>query len=120
LGVRADVKKKYSDEFKLMVIQDYYQSQLGVRSIALKHNLPSKNYINKWEAELKKKGLLPAEATKPEKAVARSKESLLRKDTRTTKEKQYEEEILALKAKVAYYESLESLKPFISKKKQEK
>lgn len=114
------VKRKYTDDFKLAVIEDYYQSQLGVRSIALKYNLPSKNYINNWEAELKKKGLLPQEATKPEKTVARTKESILRQDTRTAKEKQYEQEIEALKAKVAYYESLETLKPFISKKKQEK
>lgn len=114
------MRRKYSDEFKLAVIEDYYQSRLGVRSIALKYNLPSKNYINNWEKELKKKGLLPAEATKPDKTVARSKELLLRQDTRTAKEKQYEEEILALKAKVAYYESLESLKPFIGKKKQGK
>jgi len=119
-GGRKMVKRKYTDEFKLAVIEDYYQSQLGVRSIALKYNLPSKNYINNWEAELKKKGLLPQEATKPEKTVARTKESILRQDTRTAKEKQYEQEIEALKAKVAYYESLETLKPFISKKKQEK
>lgn len=42
------MNKKYSDEFKLSVIEDYYNSTLGVRAIALKYNLPSKNYINNW------------------------------------------------------------------------
>lgn len=40
------IKRKYTDEFKLKVVKDYYSSTLGVRSIALKYNLPSKNYIN--------------------------------------------------------------------------
>jgi transposase-like protein len=111
--------RKYTDEFKLSVVQDYYHSTLGVRAIAAKYNLPSKNYINKWEMQLIEKGLLPAEATKPVKTVARSKESIIRQDTRTARERQYEEEIQILKARVAYYESLESIKPFL-KKKQEK
>ena len=109
------MRKKYSDEFKLFVINDYYNSTLGVRSIALKHNLPSKNYINNWEKQLKKKGLLPPDATKPNKSVGRSKESILREDTRTPREKQYEEEIQILRAKIAYFESLEYMKPFLKK-----
>lgn len=110
------MKKKYLDEFKLAVIQDYYTSNLGVRAIAAKYNLPSKNYINNWEEQLKKKGLLPPDATKPNKGVARTKESILRADKRTPREKQYEEEIDALKAKVAYYEGLDWMKPFLKKK----
>ena len=47
--------RKYSDEFKLAVIEDYYNSPLGVRSIANKYDLPSKNYIGNWEKQLKKK-----------------------------------------------------------------
>ncbi len=109
------MKRKYSDEFKLSVIKDYYNSTLGVRAIASKYNLPSKNYINNWEKQLKKKGLLPPDATKPNKTVARSKESILRKDTRTPREKQLEEEIQVLKAKIAYYESLEKMQPFLKK-----
>jgi transposase-like protein len=109
--------RKYSDEFKMTVIQDYYNSTLGVRMIALKYNLPSKNYIERWEEYLKKKGLLNAEATKPIKSVARSKESIVRQDTRTPREKQYESEIQILKAKIAYLESLDSLQPFLKKSK---
>ncbi len=109
------MQRKYSDEFKLLVVNDYYDSTLGVRAIATKYNLPSKNYINRWEDQLKKKGLLPPDATKPNKATGRSKESITRKDDRTPREKQYEEEIEILKAKVAYLESLESLQPFLKK-----
>lgn len=112
------MNKKYSDEFKLSVIEDYYNSTLGVRAIALKYNLPSKNYINNWEKQLIKKGLLPPNSTKPNKSVGRSKESILRNDTRTPREKQYEEEIRILEAKIAYYESLEYMQQFIPKKKQ--
>jgi len=109
------MKKKYSDEFKLSVINDYYNSPLGVRAIALKYNLPSKNYINNWEKQLKKKGLLLPDSTKPNKSVGRSKEPILREDTRTPREKQYEEEIQILKAKIAYYENLDRMQPFLKK-----
>lgn len=112
------MQKKYPDEFKLLVLEDYYTSPLGVRSIALKYNLPSKNYINKWEKELINKGLLPEGTTKPIKAVGRSKEALTRKDTRTQREVYYENEINRLKAHIDYLESLESLQPFICKKKE--
>lgn len=110
------MKKMYSDEFKLLVVKDYYTSTLGVRSIALKYNLPSKNYINNWEKELIAKGLLPDGSTKPNKAVGRSKEHVTREDIRTERELQYENEIAQLKAKLDYLESLEHLKPFITKK----
>lgn len=107
--------KKYSDQFKLSVVEDYYSSPFGVRAIAAKYGLSSKNLINDWEVQLKKRGLLPPDATKPNKASGRTKEKVLREDTRTPREKQYEEEIQALKARVAYYENLESLQPFLKK-----
>lgn len=110
------MNKKYSDEFKLSVVLDYYNNSLGVRATATKYNLPSKNYINNWEQQLIEKGLLPADSTKPEKSVARSKESIFYKDDRTAREKQYEDEIELLRARVAYLEGLESLKPFLKKK----
>lgn len=109
------MKEKYSDEFKLKVVQDYYNSPLGVRLIALKYNLPSKNYINNWEKYLIKKGLLPEGSTKPNKTVGRAPEVVVRHDDRTNREKQYEEQIRELKARVKYLESLETLKPFLKK-----
>lgn len=109
------MKKVYSDEFKKSIIDDYYSSPLGVRAIAQKYGLPSKNYINKWEQYLKKNGILPSNATKPNKAAGRSKETVAYRDDRTEREKQYEAEILALKARVEYFESLECIQPFLKK-----
>lgn len=114
------MSKKYTDEFKLSVVQDYYNSTLGVRAIALKYNLPSKNYINKWEDYLKKIGLLSSDATKPNKSAGRTKEPVMREDTRTPREKQYEEEIQALKARIAYFEGLDYMQPFLKKKPESK
>ena len=111
------MKRTYSDEFKLSVINDYYNSSLGVRAIAAKYNLPSKNYITNWEQYLKKKGLLPVDATKPVKTVGRAKEPVVRHDNRTELERQYEAEIETLKARVAYYESLEYMQPYLKKTK---
>lgn len=111
------MKKKYSDEFKLMVINDYYNSPLGVRAITNKYKLPSKNYIPRWEEQLKRKGILPPDAAKPNKAAGRSKDSVVYEDTRTPREKEYEARIQVLEAKIAYFESLEYLKPFIKKVK---
>jgi len=109
--------KKYTDEFKLKVIKDYYKSDVGVRIIARMYGLPSKNYINNWEEQLKKKGLLPKDATKPDKTSGPSKNSLSLEDNKTPKEKQLELENMQLRAKIEYFESLEYMKPFISKKK---
>src|SRR6056297_4178203 len=95
---------KYSDAFKLEVVRDYYNSPLGVRSIALKYNLPSKNYINNWEKYLIKKELLPPGSTKPNKTPGRTSETILRADDRTEREKRYEQEI-------------RELKPFVKKKR---
>lgn len=117
LNLRGDImSRKYSDEFKLSVVLDYYNSPLGVRMIASKYDLPSKNYIERWEEYLKRKGMLAPEATKEIKSVGRSKESIAREDIRTPREKQYQAEIEVLKAKVEYLESLESLQPFLKKK----
>jgi len=110
------MKERYSEAFKLMVIEDYYQNTLGVRAIALKHGLPSKNYIKKWEDELKRKKLLSEDETKPVKAAGRSKESIIRKDDRTEREKLYEDKIRRMEARIAYLESLEALQPFLKKK----
>ena len=66
---------------------------------------------------MKKKRLLPPDATKPNKAVARTKESTLREDNRTPREKQYEAEIERMQARIDYLESLESLQPFLKKNK---
>ena len=75
----------------------------------------------RWSHFTEKKGLLSPGATKPNKTASRSPEPITRKDDRTERERQYELEIETLKARIAYYESLESLQPFLKKtKKSEK
>ena len=100
------IKRRYTNEFKLSVVKDYYDSPLGVPAIASKYNIPSKNYIKQRETQLKKKGLLPPDATKPKKTTGRTKNTTLYEDEKTPRKKQYEKnekEIQILKAKVAYY-----------------
>ncbi|MDR5658544.1 transposase [Serpentinicella sp. ANB-PHB4] len=109
--------KKYTDEFKLQVIKDYYQSDIGVRAIARRYELPSKNYINNWEKQLKKKGLLPEDASKLHKTAGPSKNSHIPHASKTTREKQLEAENIRLKAQIEYLESIKYMKPFLSKKK---
>lgn len=53
------MNRKYTNEFKLEVIGDYYTNDLGVRQTAAKWGLPSKNYIESWELYLKRKNLIP-------------------------------------------------------------
>ena len=87
-----------------------------INEIAKKYNLPSKNYISNWEQQLKDKGVLDRIATKPHKTVGRAKESVVYEDDRTEREKQYEDEIEALRARVAYFEKLDYMQPFLKKK----
>lgn len=54
---------KYSEEFKLMVIREYKEGELGVRSLAKKHGIKAKSLLGRWinlfekfgEAGLKRK-----------------------------------------------------------------
>lgn len=55
------VHKNYTDEFKLQVVKDYLKSSLGIRSIAKKYGLPSKNYITRWRDDFIKKGLISSD-----------------------------------------------------------
>ena len=108
------INKRYSDEFKLQVIKEYLNSSLGCRTIAKKYNLPSKNYINNWEKELIKKGLITSE----ECYKSQNKTfSLNKPDKKTAYEKQLEKENLRLRAELAYYEELKRLIDEDSKKK---
>lgn len=111
------MNKKYTDEFKLLVIKDYYESDIGVRAIARKYNLPSKNYINNWENQLKRKGLLPEDAEKPNKTSGPSSNSLNLEPAKTPRERELEIENMQLRARIEYFESLDYMKPFIPKKK---
>lgn len=97
---------RYSDEFKLQVIQDYLNGDLGCRLIAKKYNLPSKNYISNWEKQLKRKGLLPNDSKRKfHKITPKSMNKILK----TPYELQLERQNSQLKAELAYLKELKKL-----------
>lgn len=97
---------KYSDEFKLQVIQEYLNGDLGCRLLAKKYNLPSKNYIANWEKQLKKKGLLPSNSKRK---YHKGSQKSLNKIKKTPYELQLERQNLELKAELAYLKELKKL-----------
>lgn len=105
--------KQYTDEFKLEVVNDYLNSELGCRAIAKKYNLSSKNYIERWQKQLIEKGLIDKNIKPKTKKATHNK--LI--NSKTEYEKKLEKENLELKAKLAYYKELEKLGVDIHKKK---
>lgn len=93
------VRNKYSDEFKLAVVKEYYEGQLGVRALAKKYNLPSKNYISNWIVKLKKEGKIPKDWTVTRTSNSKDAEAAKGK---TAYEKELEKENEYLKAKIAF------------------
>jgi transposase len=101
-------KNKYSEEFKLNIVNEYYEGSLGVRLLARKYNLPSKNYITNWIKELKSKGLIPIERSvyrssgtiRDEKVSAMSK---------TPYEKELEKKVIRLEAELAVVNEFKKL-----------
>lgn len=108
-------KREYSDEFKLKVVEEYFNGPLGCRNLAEKYNLPSKNYIFNWRDQLIKKGLFKAEFIK--KDYTKIQKANAKKEAKTAYEKQLEKENFELKARLAYYKELEKLIDDDSKKK---
>lgn len=42
------MSKKFSDELKFTIVQDYLNGTLGYRSLATKHEISDKNLIRTW------------------------------------------------------------------------
>lgn len=57
-------RKIYDIEFKLQVVKAYFEGPDGMRLVARSFGLPTKNYIDNWIKELKKKGLIPENMAK--------------------------------------------------------
>lgn len=106
-------QKAYSDNFKLEVVNEYLNGDLGCRLIARKYNLPSKNYIHRWKDELIKKGLLE---DKMKKNINRETHNSVQ-NKKSEYEKKLERENLELRARLAYYQELEKLGVDVHKKK---
>lgn len=97
---------KYSDDFKLQVINEYFNGELGCRLLAKKYNLPSKNYITNWQNQLIKKSLL---SHKPKKISHKGGKVHDLSNKKTPYEKKLERENFELKAELAYLNELKKL-----------
>lgn len=99
-------KNVYSDEFKLAVVKEYFEGNLGVRLLAKKYNLPSKNYITNWINKFKKEGKIPSDISR-DKTKTSSKKST--NSVKTEYEKQLEKKVYELEAKLAVLKKYEEI-----------
>lgn len=92
----------------MQVVLDYYENELGVRNTSLKWGLPSKNYIEKWQEQLKLSGDIPFDACKKIKVLGQPKREIAEKlPHKTEREKLLEKENVILRAKLDLYSELE-------------
>lgn len=114
------IRKNYSDEFKLEVVRAYLDGVHGVRMVATTYGLPSKNYIERWMADLIERGLLDkAEIKKKAKSGQGKREAgynAYRAGKKSEREKQLEKENLRLQAEVAFLKKLRELRGVDSSK----
>ena len=102
------MSQKYSEEFKLSVVKEYYEGNLGVRLLAKKYNLPSKNYITKWINHFKDIGMIPKDASVSRtshtstKAVEKSK-------AKSPYEKELEKKLERMEAELAFYKKCDEI-----------
>ena len=99
------MNKKYSEEFKLSVVNEYYEGNLGVRKLAEKYKLPSKNYITEWIKQFKENGIIPQDATP---SIGRKKDTNPKRE-KTPYEKELEKKLERAEAELAFYKKCDEL-----------
>lgn len=102
------MNKKYSEEFKLSVVKEYYDGDLGVRLLASKYNLPSKNYITNWIKHFKDKGIIPQEAS-ASRISSKSKKNTSTSKIKTAYEKELEKRLQLVEAELAFYKKCDEI-----------
>ena len=102
------MNSKYSEEFKLSVVKEYYEGNLGVRLLAKKYNLPSKNYITNWINHFKENGLIPKNASVSRTSCTSTKLTLESK-SKTPYEKELEKKLAMLETELAFYKKCDEL-----------
>ena len=103
-------KKIYSMNFKLAVLNYYYQSGLGMLDVAIKFNLPSDGIISRWKKEFDtfgSDGLKPKQKGRP--SMSKKKPSKKKQARPLTREKQLEHENELLRAELAFIKKLRAL-----------
>ena len=107
------VKREYSQEFKLSVIQEYLRSPHGIRVVSRSYGLPSKNYITRWVQEMITVGLITKDelvaAGKKSSAGKASKKHPYQVHTPSPREKMLEQENLRLRAEIDFLKKLQEI-----------
>lgn len=107
------IKREYSQEYKLSVIQEYLRSPHGIRVVARSFGLPSKNYITNWLKELLALGMVSEEEL-----IAAGKKSTASRGIKShpyevhllaPREKMLEQENLRLRAELDFLKKLEEI-----------
>jgi transposase-like protein len=58
------MSRRYSLEYKKSAVMTYYNSKNGLRVVAKELGLSSKSYLERWDKELKDKGIIPKDLKK--------------------------------------------------------
>lgn len=98
------MNQKYSEEFKLSVVKEYYEGNLGIRTLAQKYNLPSKNYITNWIKYFKENGTIPQDAS-----ASRTSSTSSKSKAKTPYEKELEKKLALVKTELAFYKKCDEI-----------
>lgn len=102
------MSQKYSEEFKLSVVKEYYEGNLGVRLLARKYNLPSKNYITKWIKHFKDIGVISNDASVSR--TSHASNTLIEKSRiKSPYEKELEKKLERMEAELAFYKKCDEI-----------
>ena len=101
-------QKKYSEEFKLSIVKEYYEGNLGVRLLAQKYNLPSKNYITMWIKHFKDIGAIPKDASvsRPSRTSTKTTEE---GRVKSSYEKELEKKLERMEAELTFYKKCDEI-----------
>ena len=96
------MNKKYSEEFKLAVVKEYLEGNIGIRTLAKKYSLPSKNYITNWIKYFKDNGTISKDISVSH-TVKSSIKSINKERVKTPYEKELEKKVERMEAELAFY-----------------
>lgn len=107
---RRKKKKKYSMNFKMDVLNYYYQSGLSLLDVAVKFDIPSPTRIRSWEKEYSAHGidgLKPKQKGRPFMSKQSKRKIFIPK--KMTREQELEHENELLRAELAFIKKLRAL-----------
>lgn len=113
--MRSRVKKNYSFEFKMNVVQSYLTTEVSYQELAIQFDMNNPNLISKWVNDYRIAG---SDALRPKRKgrkpqVSKSKETLPQSNKEKTDSeylKQLEDENLRLRIENAYLKELRRLR----------